>query len=109
MSVLMVETYVVKAEKREAFTPALEEFLRFKEANPDLFEGVRSWSLHRQEYGGIGGLYAEIWEFDDLAAMESINEHIFADDTMSRISKGFHELVDPATFSTSVWRPVASS
>jgi hypothetical protein len=107
MSVVMVETYVVKAEKVGEFDPALEEFLQFKDANPGLFAGVRSWGLHRQEYGGVAGMYAETWEFDDLAAMEEATARIFADEKMKGISRGFHQLVDPATFSASIWRPIA--
>jgi len=108
VSVLVVETYVVKGEKAGEFAPALEEFLQFRDAHPRLFEGVRSWSLHRQEYGGVAGLYAETWEFEDLAGMEEATARIFADGGMKRIQEGFHQLVDPATFSTSIWRPVAA-
>jgi len=103
-----VETHFVKAEKAEEFDPVLEEFLRFKEANPELFAGVRSWALHRQEYGGVAGLYAETWGFDGLGAMEEATARIFAHAQMKAISRGFHQLVDPATFSSSIWRPIAT-
>ena len=108
MSVLVVETYVVKAEKVDEFDPALKEFLQFKDSNPRLFAGVRSWSLHRQEYGGVAGLYAETWEFDDLGAMEKETARVFADEKMRVIQRGFHQLVDPATFSASIWRPIVT-
>lgn len=108
MSVLVVETYVVKAEEADEFDPALEKFLQFKDANPQLFAGVRSWSLHRQDYGSVAGLYAETWEFDDLGAMEEATARIIADEKMKAISRGFHQLVDPATFSATIWRPIAT-
>ena len=108
MSVFAIETYVVRAEKADEFDPALQEFLAFKDAHPDLFAGLRSWHLYRQEYGGVAGLYMEVWEFDDLAGMEEANARVFADETMKGISRGFHQLVEPATFSTSIWRPVAT-
>ena len=108
MSVVVVETYVVKTEKAGEFEPALEEFLQFKDANPQVFEGVRSWSLYRQEYGGIAGLYAETWEFDDLGAMEEATARVFAHEKTNSIQTGFHQLVDPATFSATIWRPVAT-
>jgi hypothetical protein len=108
MSVVVVETYVVKGDRVGEFEPALEEFLRFKDANPQLFAGVRSWGLYRQDYGGIAGLYAETWEFDDLAGMEEITARIFADPTMKGIQGGFHQLVEPTAFSASIWRPVAT-
>lgn len=108
MSVLQVETYVVRAEEADEFEPALQEFLRHKDTHPDLFDGVRSWALYRQEYGGVAGMYMEVWEFDDLAGVEAINARVFADETMKAIQRGFHQLVDPATFRTSIWRPVAT-
>jgi hypothetical protein len=107
MSVVVVETYVVRADKAAEFEPALAEFLRFKDGNPELFTGVRSWGLYRQEYGGVAGLCAETWEFDDLAGMEANTARIFADPTMKGIQAGFHQLVEPTTFSASIWRPVA--
>jgi hypothetical protein len=105
--VFVVETYVVKSEKREEFTPALNEFLRYKETHPDLFSGLRSWRLLRQDYGAVAGMYIEMWEFDNLAEMEKHTDRIFADDGMKKISKGFRQLVDPATFSCNIWSPVA--
>jgi len=40
MSIFVVETYVVKSEKRDDFTPALKEFLEFKETHTELFMGL---------------------------------------------------------------------
>ena len=107
MTVFNVETYVVKSEKRDEFNPALHEFLKYKEEHPELFEGLLSWRLFQQDYGGISGSYIEMWEFEDLAAMKTITSRIFSDEGMKKISKGFHQLVEPATFSNSIWRPIA--
>lgn len=60
MSIFVVETYVVRPEKREEFTPALNEFLKFKETHPELFVGLKSWKLYKQEFVGINGLYIEM-------------------------------------------------
>ena len=107
MSVFVVETYVVKAEKREEFTPALNEFIKYKETHPKLFKGLKSWKLFQQEYGAISDMYIEMWEFDNLAEMEKITATIFSDKGMKKINQGFHQLIEPATFSASIWRPVA--
>jgi hypothetical protein len=107
MTVFNVETYVVKSKKRDEFNPALHEFLKYKEEHPELFEGLISWRLFQQDIGGISGLYIEMWEFEDLEAMETITSRIFSDEGMKKISKGFHQLVEPATFSNSIWRPIA--
>jgi hypothetical protein len=106
MTVFNVETYVVKSEKRDEFNPSLQEFLKYKEEHSELFKGLLSWRLFQQEYGGISNLYIEMWEFEDLAAMETISARIFNDEGMKKISKDFNQLVEPTTFSSSIWRPV---
>lgn len=107
MGVLVVETYVVRAERLDDFGPALQEFLDFKDGNPELFLGVISWRLWKQEYGGISDMYVEMWEYESLAEMERVSDRIFADEGMKRIGRGFHQLVEPTSFTTSIWYPVA--
>jgi hypothetical protein len=48
-----------------------------------------------------------MWEYDSLAMLEEGNCVARDDDGMKAISAGFHELVEPATFATSVWSPAA--
>jgi hypothetical protein len=107
MSIFLVETYVVKAEKRIEFTPLLNEFLSYKEKHSQLFQGLKSWKLYKQDYGGISGLYIEMWEFESLSDLEKINTRIFEDEGMKKIGADFHQLVEPATFSANLWKPVA--
>jgi hypothetical protein len=107
MSILLVETYVVKAEKQAEFTPLLESFIEYKKDNPQLFEGLKSWTLHKQDIGHPAGMYIEQWEYESLAQMEEIDGRIFADEGMGRIQAAFHQLVEPATFSASIWSLVA--
>jgi hypothetical protein len=99
--------YVVKAEKLSEFDSALNEFLKYKETHQDLFKGLRSWKLLRQEYGAKSSLYIEMWEFDSLADMETNMARIFSDEGMKRIGRGFHQLVEPTSFSTNIWYPIA--
>jgi len=107
MSVFIVETYVVRAEKREEYEPALKEFLEFKEKHKDLFAGLISWKLYKQDFGAVGGMYIEIWEYENIVEMDRISKRIFSAEGMKKIQKGFHELVEPATFSTNLWTQVA--
>jgi hypothetical protein len=106
MSIFIVETYVVKPEKNNEFLPALNEFLTFKESHPELFDGVRSWKLFRQEFGGIAGMYIEMWEYESMSEMERVNTIILSNDDMKRISQGFRQLIEASSFSTSIWYPV---
>jgi hypothetical protein len=107
VSIFLVESYVVKAEKRAEFTLLLNEFLKYKKDHPQLFSGVKSWKLYKQDYGGISGMYIEMWEYEGLVDMEKINKRIFEDKEMKRINEEFHALVEPAAFSSNIWSPVA--
>ena len=105
MSVFLVETYVVQGEKRAEFTSFHPEFLKYKEDHPQLFDGVKSWKLYKQDVGQPAGLYIEMWEYESLAQMEEVNARIFADERMKRFDAEFHQSVEPATFSASIWSP----
>ena len=107
MSVFVVETYVVKAEKRAEFTPLLNEFLKYKKDHAQLFGGLKSWKLYKQDFGAIAGMYIEVWEYENMADMEKINQRIFEDEGMKKIQSAFHQLIEPATFSVNIWSPVA--
>ena len=106
MGVLVVETYVVRAEKLDDYDPALSEFLDFKDHHPDLFAGLISWHLWKQEYVVISDLYVEMWEYESLAEMERLSDRIFADEGMKKIGRNFHQLIEPASFSSAIWFPV---
>jgi hypothetical protein len=107
MSILLVETYVVKVEKQAGFEPLLNQFLDYKKNHQELFKGVLSWRLYKQKYGAVGGMYIELWEYQNLAEMEEINKRIFEDAVMKRINVDFHNLVEPATFSSCIWTAVS--
>lgn len=107
MSVVLVETYVARAEKLTEFTTLLDEFLKFKEAHQQLFDGAKSSRLYKQDYGQPAGMYIEMWEYENLAQLEEIDRRIFSDEGMKKISTAFHKLVEPATFSATIWSKVA--
>ena len=107
MSIIRVETYVVRTEKSPEFAALLNEFLKFKKAHPQLFKGVKSWKLYKQDYGQPAGMYVEMWEYGNLAQVEETNRRIFSDERMKKINAAFHKLVVPATFSASIWNRVA--
>jgi predicted nucleotidyltransferase len=107
MSIFLVETYLAKQEKQAEFQKLLKEFLKFKKENPKVFEGLKSWKLLQQEYGGVGNLYVEMWEFEDLQKMEKINARIFKNKEMKRINSEFHSLIDQASFARFIWNTVA--
>jgi hypothetical protein len=107
MTVFLVETYLARHEKQAEFQKLLREFLRFKKENPEVFEGLKSWKLLQQEYGGIANLYIEMWEFENLPEMEKCNARIFENKEMKRIQSEFQALIDHATFARFIWNTVA--
>jgi len=107
MTVFLVETYLARHEKQAEFQKLLREFLRFKKENPEVFEGLKSWKLLQQEYGGIANLYIEMWEFENLPEMEKCNARIFENNEMKRIQSEFQALIDHATFARFIWNTVA--
>jgi len=107
MSVIVAETYVARREKTVEFTALLDEFLKFKKAHPQLFRGLKSWKLYKQDYGQPTGMYIEMWEYENLAQMEETNTRIFSDEGIKKINEAFHKLVEPATFSATIWSEVA--
>ena len=107
MSIFLVETYLAKHEKQAELQKLLKEFLRFKKENPEVFEGLKSWKLLQQEYGGIANLYIEMWEFESSQEMEKCNARIFENKEMKRIQVEFHTLIEHATFARFIWNSVA--
>lgn len=107
MSILLVETYVLKVESQAGFAPLLNEFIEYRNCHPQLFDGVLSWKLYKQSYGQIAGMYIEVWEYESLAQMDVINKRLFQDLELKRIQEEFHQLVEPATFAKCIWSPVA--
>jgi hypothetical protein len=109
MSIIVAEKYVVRVGKTMEFTALLGEFLKFKKSHPQLFKGVKSWKLYKQDFGQPAGMYVEMWEYENLAKLEEINNRIFSDESMKKINAAFHKLVEPATFSASIWSEVAGN
>lgn len=103
----MVETYIAKHERRREFQKLLKEFLKFKKENPKVFEGLKSWKLLQQQYGGVANLYIELWEFENLQGMEKTQARIHANKEMKRIMMEFNNIIDQATSANLIWNSVA--
>jgi len=110
MNVVAVSTYVIKYEKQTEFQALMKQFLKFKKANPKIFEGVKSFRLFQQEYGGVYGSYVEMWEFKSKEEMEKFNarmmEQMMKQKEMKKIDTEFQKMVDHATLTSSIWNAV---
>ncbi len=107
MSIFLVETYILRVDMQDEYDQQLRRFVEYKQNHPKLFEGLLSWKLLQQQLGNPSGMYIEMWEYENLAAYEKYDGQIFADPGMKEISKEFHKLVEPSTFTASLWNPVA--
>ena len=106
MSIFVVETCMVKPERREQFKSLMQRVLKYKEENPKLFKEVKSWKLFRQMFGGIAGAYVSMWEFENLADLEKCWAKEEEDEGFMKMHQEFLQLIDPATFSMKIWNSV---
>jgi len=103
MSIFVVETCLVKSEKREEFKLLMQRVRKYKEENPELFKEVKSWKLYRQMFGGIAGVYVSMWEFKNLADLEKCWAKEEKDESFRKMHQELLKLIDPATFSMKIW------
>ena len=108
MGVVSVSTYVIKYEKQAEFQALMKQFLKFKKANSKVFEGVKSFRLFQQEYGGVAGTYVEMWEFKSIEEMEKFNARMMKDKEMKKIyaPEEFNKMIDHTTVTQSIWNTV---
>ena len=106
MNIASVSTYVIKYEKQKEFQALVKQLFKFKKANPKAFEGVKSFRLFQQEYGGVYGTYVEMWEFKSKEEMEKFNATMMKNKEMKEIDTEFHKMVDHTTLTASIWNIV---
>ena len=107
MSMMLVLTYMVKYENRTEFQTLVERFLKFKEGNPKIFDGLKSWRLFQREYGGVAGSYVEMWEYKSMKEMEKVNATMMEHKEMKEIDTEFKKMIEHTTFTQSIWNTVA--
>lgn len=103
MSIFVVETCMVKPEKREEFRLLMQRVRKYKEENPELFKEVRSWKLFRQMFGGIAGACVSMWEFENLTDLEKCWAKEEKDKDFQKMHQELLQLIYPTTFSMEIW------
>jgi hypothetical protein len=106
MNNIYVSTYVIKYEKQREFQVLIKQFLKFKKANPKAFEGVKSFRLFQQEYGGVVGSYVEMWEFKSEEEREKFLTGYMKHKELKEIDAEFQKMVDHTTLTSSIWNTV---
>lgn len=108
MTVFLVETYVIKPEKRAEFTAYIEKEKRSEilQKRPQFFKEVKSYKMFAQVLGGNFDGYVEMWEFENLADCEKMFNRVMQSDYMTTLYPEFASLIVPATHSMSIWNSV---
>ncbi len=106
MTVFLVETYVVKPEKKEEFISALKKILKYKKANLENFKEMKSKKVFSQMFGGSSDGYIELNEFDTLAEVEKYLARTSKDKGFMKLYQEAKQLLVPATYSLTVWNLV---
>jgi len=107
MSVIVVETYVVKSEKQDVFRSSLQRILQYKKENPEKFKEMKSKRIFAQMFGGVSGGFIEMNEFDTLADAEQYMSRVFQDEEFLKLYQDAKLLLVPATYSLNVWKAIA--
>lgn len=103
LTLLLVERFLVRPDKQKEFLALSQRFLNYKKKNPEIFKEVKSFQRFAQTFGDIVGEYMEIWLFDNLAGLEKWWTRVSKDEEMKKIDQQFALLIDPATWSMTVW------
>jgi antibiotic biosynthesis monooxygenase (ABM) superfamily enzyme len=107
MSIVFVLTYGIKDGKRAEYLALMKKLRKIMKADPKLFEGLISWRLFEQEYGGVAGTYVEMCEFKSMEDMEKWEKRIFEHKEIKELVTELHKIEDPHTPVTqSIWNTV---
>ena len=107
MSFVSVRTYGIKDGKREEFHALMKKFQKIMKADPKVFEGLISFRLFEQEYGGVAGTYVEMCEFKSMENMEKMEKRIFEHKEIKELMTEWHKMKDHHTpITQSIWNTV---
>ena len=106
MSIVFVLTYGIKDGKRAEYLALMKKYRKIMKADPKFFEGLISWRLFEQEYGGVAGTYVEMYEFKSMEVMEK-SDRILENKEFKELMREWHKMKDHHTPVTqSIWNTV---
>jgi len=104
MTIMMVDSYVVKPDKLAEFPALLKKLETFIKKRPDLFKEAKSHKFFSHMLGGTWGGYVEMYEFENLADFEKCFNRVMQDkDFITAIYSEFQKFQLPGTESVSIW------
>jgi len=105
MTVFLVETFAVKAEKSGDLMPMMKRFLKYMKQNPKKFK-LKSYKLFSQMFGGVYGSYVGMSEYDSMADFEQENSSAMKDTQLMKMMQEFMQLIVDGSYSISLWNGV---
>jgi len=107
MNIVFVLTYGIKDGKRAEHLAMMKKFQKIMKADPKVFEGLISFRLFEQEYGGVAGTYVEMCEFKSMEDMKKWEKRIFEHKEIKELVTELHKIQDHYTPVTqSIWNTV---
>ena len=106
MSILFLESLVVKPEKQGELDAHFKREKAFMEAHPELFKELKSQKILVQTMGDSVGRYMEILELENLAEAEKWVNRLMANKEFAAIHSEALDFAVPATHTMTVWSPV---
>jgi antibiotic biosynthesis monooxygenase (ABM) superfamily enzyme len=107
MGIVFVLTGGIKDGKRTEFQALMKKFQKIMKADPKVFEGLISFRLFEQEYGGVAGTYVEMCEFKSMEDMKKWEKRIFEHKEIKELVTELHKIEDHHTPTTqSIWNTV---
>jgi hypothetical protein len=85
----------------------MKKIRKIMKADPKFFEGLISFRLFQQEYGGVAGTYVEMCEFKSMEDMEKWEDRIFEHKEIKELMTEWHKIKDHHTpITKSIWNTV---
>jgi len=106
MTVVYVETYVVKPDKLAEFAAYCKDMDAYIKRHPELIKDFRSLKRFSHMIGGNWGGYVTMIEAESLAAVEKYWHSLMADKEFMKVYAEWAAIIVPGTDSISIWNPV---
>jgi hypothetical protein len=101
MTILEVETFVVKPEKQGEIMALWQKSLKYMKENPEKTK-AKSTKIFTQVFGGTFGRYVAMSEYDTIADWEKEYATMMQDEIQMKLYQEFQALMVPGTFSINI-------
>jgi hypothetical protein len=103
MTIVVVESWVVKAEKQADFAKLWQRYLKYVKDNPKLFKEMRTSKTYTQMFGGTYGTHILLMEFNSLTELEKMNNNTMKDPTLMKLYQEIMLAIEPTTYTSNIW------